>query len=138
MTYRSLLSLSLSTLSACSLLDPKVGPDQAACADQADGSGNSGYAPAAPTATSATCGADAGSPCDDCESVHCCETRLACYGDLVCGCADKTLDGCLEDAQGDASIVGCWEAFSAAGRIAQARLACERAWCQDVCGVPNL
>lgn len=146
MDYRRwpLLAAWLCAAGGCSLLDPKVGPAQAACDDQQGGSNGSGYGPSTPDA-SGTCGSDAGSDCDDCESQHCCQTRLSCYGDPVCNCADQALDMCLQMASNDDAgtttdgsdpVARCWDAFSATGRIAQARLACERAWCQVACAIP--
>ncbi len=124
----------------CSLFDPKVGPTQAACEDQSGSATGSPYG--ATVVASGTCWADAGSDCDDCESTHCCQTRLTCYGDPVCDCADKALDTCLEPltsgptSDGSDPATQCWNAFNASGHIAQARTACERAWCQQVCAVP--
>ena len=31
----------------------------------------------------------------------------------------------------------CWETFSAAGDVEQARIACQRSWCPMECGVPQ-
>jgi hypothetical protein len=126
--------LALLTLPSCSLLDPNVGSNQAACGAQG-GSSTSGYGPATFDAAG-TCGADAGSACDDCESRWCCQTRLACYADPVCDCADKAMDTCVSTTPGDAAVGRCWEAFSATGDVAKSRLNCLRAWCQSVCGVP--
>jgi hypothetical protein len=129
----------LSALCSCSLVDPRVGPAQASCTAEGSGYGSgTGYG----TDAGASCAADSGSGCDDCESAHCCATRLACYGDAVCGCADKALDPCLEaagdDAAADASdtVARCWSAFTATGGVAQARVSCQRTWCKDVCGIP--
>jgi hypothetical protein len=88
------------------------------------------------------CGTDSGNACDDCESLHCCSTRQACYGDRTCGCADQALDDCLGmlggDGGGDGSDANarCWNAFVASGTIAQARVSCQRTWCQQVCAIP--
>jgi hypothetical protein len=84
------------------------------------------------------CLPDAGSDCDNCESTWCCATRLACYHDPVCACADHWLDECLS-ANPDASesdIAECWDAFSSRGAVEKARVACQRAWCQVPCAVP--
>jgi hypothetical protein len=89
-----------------------------------------------------TCATDTGSPCDDCENTHCCATRSACYGDPVCACADVALDECLDAAESSAmagapaQTSGCWNVFSARGTVEQARVACQRAWCQTECGLP--
>jgi hypothetical protein len=139
---RAVWPLALLALVGCSLLDPNVGSNQAACGVQA-GSTASGYGSAG-TDAAAMCGADAGSACDDCESRWCCPTRVACYADPVCDCADQAMNLCPGVPQGDAeagdaasAAVGrCWEAFATSGDIAKSRLACLRAWCQEVCGVP--
>jgi hypothetical protein len=130
----------IAAASGCSLFDPQVGANQAACGQEA-GVASAGYGPSNKADAGGTCGADAGSACDDCESTHCCATRLSCYGDPVCDCADQALDSCLEmagddDAAASDSVARCWNQFSASGHIAQARLSCERAWCQDVCAIP--
>jgi hypothetical protein len=127
----------------CSLIDPKVGPAQASCA--AAGQSSGGYSYGGATSSSGaddSCPLDAGNACDDCESLHCCDTRRACYGDAVCGCADQALDTCLDSADDDASAdasqasARCWDAFSATGHIAQARVSCQRMFCQVECAVP--
>jgi hypothetical protein len=136
---RAVSPLTLAALVGCSLLDPNVGSNQAACRAQS-GSSASGYGPATIDAAG-TCGADAGSACDDCESRWCCQTRLACYADPVCDCADRAMDTCLSAAErdaasSDAAVGRCSDAFSASGDVAKARLTCLRAWCQQVCDVP--
>jgi hypothetical protein len=129
----------------CSLVDPRVGAVQASsCA--AGEQGSSGYGGGSGSGSGAdgglSCGTDSGSACDDCESLHCCDTRLACYGDRVCGCADQALDQCLEmaSADGDAdasdAIARCWDAFTTTGHVALARVSCQRTWCQAACAVP--
>jgi hypothetical protein len=136
---RAVSPLALLALAACSVLDPNVGANQAACGAQTaspvGGYGSTG------TDAAAMCAADAGSACDDCESRWCCPTRVACYADPVCNCADQAMDMCVDmppaDAgTGDAAVAYCWQAFAASGDIAKSRLACVRAWCQDVCGAP--
>jgi len=89
------------------------------------------------TSTPTICAEDAGSPCDDCESKWCCSTRLPCYEDPVCVCLDRALDGCLDSAgKGESAIAACWASFSSSGSVEAARVACERLWCQEACGVP--
>jgi hypothetical protein len=136
---RTLSPLAVLALVGCSLFDPRVGANQAACEAQS-GSSTSGYGPAA-TDAAGWCGSDAGSACDECESRWCCQTRLGCYGDAVCDCADKALDTCLsatpEDAaSSDPAVERCWAAFSASGDSAKSRLNCLRTSCQQVCRVP--
>jgi hypothetical protein len=131
-------AVALLLVAGCSLVDPNVGPNLAACGAQAGPA--TAYGPAHTDAGGA-CAADAGSACDDCESRWCCQTRLACYADPVCDCADQAMDTCTEMAaadsgSGDAGVGRCWNAFSASGDVAKSRFACLRAWCQGVCGVP--
>jgi hypothetical protein len=129
------------TASACSSFDPQVGASQESCGVAAlsattpttteYGGTTSG------TATPTICVADAGSACDDCESEYCCSTRLPCYEDPVCACADHALDTCVAAAGTDPSVVGsCWTAFTNAGTVEAARVACEIAWCQAACEIP--
>jgi hypothetical protein len=141
----------------CSAVDPKVGPSEQSCGESAPltgpggpagygasggagtGSTAGGYAGSSTGSSEAhlTCAADAGSACDNCETRWCCTSRLACYTDPVCTCADHALDGCLDDAGTSASAIAkCWSDFSAHGNVEKARVACERAWCQVPCGVP--
>jgi hypothetical protein len=131
-------------LGGCSLVDPNVGPSQTGCAAQAGATPSSTgyYGSASANTGEGTCSADAGSACDDCESRWCCPTRLSCYADPVCNCADQAMGTC-EDKVTDAAASDsgayppqCWSAFSASGEIAEARVSCLRAWCQKVCGVP--
>jgi hypothetical protein len=126
-------TVALLLVAGCSLVDPNVGTNQAACGAQTGPT--SAYGPSAIDA-GGTCAADAGSDCDDCESRWCCQTRLACYADPVCDCADKAMDTCMGTATDDAAVGRCWSAFSASGDPAKSRFACLRAWCQGVCGVP--
>jgi hypothetical protein len=142
----------LSTPSAlgCSAVDPSVGLPQGSCAAAAEipsggggAGGSSGYggAKGSSPASSGTlaCMADAGSACDNCEDRWCCPTRLACYSDPVCRCADSTLDHCLPDNPDggwSAVVAGCWDTFSSRGAVEKARVACLRAWCQAPCAVP--
>jgi hypothetical protein len=149
----TLASRSVSTLCAawfslacgCSFVDPQVGPVQASCPAGEQGSGGYGYGGASSgngANSGQSCGTDSGSACDDCESLYCCDTRLACYGDRVCGCADHALDHCLDMASGDGAadasdaIARCWDAFTTSGHIALARVSCQRARCQQACAVP--
>jgi hypothetical protein len=134
---------------ACSLVEPKVGELLPTCGEGGAGPGSTygarpmagaGAASAAPPLT--WCPPDAGSDCDDCESAACCATRLDCYGDALCACADRALDACLGAlgaAAGDRSspdVQRCWDAFAGVSPIAAARVACERAACAAACNVP--
>jgi hypothetical protein len=141
----SLIAVWMAGAAGCSLVDPNVGPSQTSCAAQAgaasNGNGGGGYYGTGADA-SGWCGADAGNPCDDCESKWCCQTRLACYADPVCDCADEAIGACANTMPDAAAIstggapTQCWTAFSASGHIAQERFECLRAWCQKVCGLP--
>jgi len=147
------LAFALASLPGCSAIDPQVGPSQESCgakvAGAGNGSGNAGYPPTPSSGSQAspaaapwqTCSADAGSPCDDCESKWCCMTRLACYADPVCACADQALDACLDSTEQDGGVpsagaTACWTAFSARGTVEEARVACVRAWCSNPCSGP--
>jgi len=133
-------------LSACSYVDPHVGAAQTSCgldvAGSSQASSGSSYYGASPSSAPAgsTCALTTDNPCDACETAHCCATRTACYGDPTCACADVALDQCLDDAETSddptASRSKCWSAFGAKGSVEQARVACERAWCQTECEVP--
>jgi hypothetical protein len=149
----ALLSLvvAFATLAAlsCSLVEPKIGETLPVCGEagavaQVTGPyaphGAAGPASTAPLLTS--CPPDAGSTCDVCESASCCATRLDCYNDPLCACADATLDACLS-ALGPAAydrtspdVQRCWDDFAGVSAIAGARVACERAACAGPCGVP--
>jgi hypothetical protein len=127
--------------SGCSSFDPRVGPSQESCGAEALSSTTStttGYAGTTSVgATPTICVADAGSACDDCESRWCCATRLPCYEDPVCACKDQALDTCVAAAGSDTSAVGaCWNAFTSAGTVEAARVACEIEWCQAACEIP--
>jgi hypothetical protein len=64
-------------------------------------------------------------------------TRLDCYRDPVCFCADHALDKCYDNADNkgsDSAKQACWDAFSAQGTVERARVACELAWCAAECG----
>jgi hypothetical protein len=133
----------LATGAGCSAFSPQVGPDQESCGEDAAvaaPAGQTGYGPAptvAPTNVSPRCSPDGGEACDDCESQFCCATRLACYADPVCACADRAWDRCTDDATRSASQkAACWAAFTSEGTVEAARVACERTWCQAVCNVP--
>ncbi len=151
MTTRALASWWLTALLAavltagCSFADAKVGAPQDACdlgdAGHVQGTpGASGYSRVSEASTSAApvC-VSTGNACDDCEGAHCCARRSACYGDPVCACADLALDRCLDDAEVApvaevaARSSECWGTFSATGTVEQARVACQRAWCQTEC-----
>lgn len=152
MTLARTLGASLSFLFValgCSFADPQAGAPQAACGIGTGGGSQAGPGAsyygtsASSTMTAPTCATNSGSTCDDCESTHCCATRSACYGDPVCACADEALDECLDAtvmnvtaAGAPAQTSGCWNVFSAKGTVEQARVACQRAWCQTECGIP--
>jgi hypothetical protein len=130
--------------SGCSSIDPQVGPSQESCGVEPLGTttaaGGSAYATSTSTTTSTTtpCSADAGSACDDCESRWCCSTRLACYEDPVCACADHALDACTGRADASLAATGaCWSAFAGQGTVEAARVACLVSWCQSVCAIPG-
>ncbi|MGO9834852.1 MAG: hypothetical protein ACLP1X_11590 [Polyangiaceae bacterium] len=140
---RWLALLAFSTV-GCAAIDPEVGPSQESCGiDAASPSAatNNGYGPSPePPASTQTCGPDAGSPCDDCESKYCCATRLACYSDPVCTCADNAMDICLAATNEGGAVLSpqaasCWSAFSAFGTVERTRVACERTWCTAACTV---
>jgi hypothetical protein len=142
-TVRSLsCAVWLLVMCGCSFVDPRVGPAQVSCAEGEQGYGGGSTGAGYGDDGGAGCGTDSGDPCADCEGLHCCETRRACYGDRVCGCADQALDECLNaiagDRDADAPEAGarCWDAFVASGAVAQARVSCQRTWCQQACGVP--
>jgi hypothetical protein len=92
----------------------------------------------AATSPAKACIADAGSPCDICESTYCCMTRLDCYRDPVCFCADQALDDCFGTVSEGSASAGqaCRDAFSAHGTVERSRLACQQAWCATECGLP--
>ncbi|HET7544859.1 MAG TPA: hypothetical protein VFK05_33560 [Polyangiaceae bacterium] len=134
-------------LVGCSLVDPQVGSPQASCGNSAGGGQSnpgSPYYQRSPNqiGTVPTCESHADGSCNACESTHCCATRSACYGDPVCACADSSLDECLEEAETrataeqQAATSRCWSDFAARGTVEQARLSCQRAWCQSECGIP--
>jgi hypothetical protein len=130
----------------CSFVDPQAGAAQAACGISGGGASQTGPGAAyygTPTTQTTksgapTCATVPMSPCDDCESTHCCATRSACYGDPVCACADAALDECLDQAATGAStdVTRCWDLFAAKGTVEQARVACQRSWCQTECKIP--
>ncbi|HEY4103493.1 MAG TPA: hypothetical protein VGM44_06360 [Polyangiaceae bacterium] len=138
------IALAIST--GCSFVDPHAGASQTECGIAFGGSGQtsggSSYygSTAHATAAGPSCALTTDNPCDQCETTHCCATRSACYGDPSCACADETLDECLDDAEMSANEAAeqsqCWNAFSTRGAAEQARVACQRAWCQSECEVP--
>jgi hypothetical protein len=140
----------------CSSFNPRVGPAEQRCAEVngpasdnplyswgGDGGTYAYSPPAAATPVdgsagggAASCPTPAGSWCDDCESMNCCETRLACYGDPTCAAADKALDACLNGAPPDGGAA-CLDAFVRDGQaLAQARLECQRSCCSTACAAP--
>jgi hypothetical protein len=127
--------------SACSSFDPQVGASQESCGVEALGATtattSAGYGTTTSRTTPPACQPDAGSACDDCESEWCCSTRLPCYDDPVCACADHALDTCTAAAGSNASAVGaCWSRFANVGTVEGARVACLVAWCQQACTIP--
>ena len=140
------LVVAAAVVMSCSGLDAKVGPAQESCLPEGPGAGGStsggeygsGAASTSSGGEEVSCATDTGSPCDDCEAAHCCTTRLECYGDALCHCADQALDTCLGEAPSDASatVASCWGAFSAVGPLEQERVSCQRAFCQTACEVP--
>lgn len=86
---------------------------------------------------SSLCLADAGSPCDDCETRWCCAQRSDCYEDPVCTCADQALDQCQRLGSSDASMAACWNSFAAEGTVEALRVQCLQAWCAEVCDIPQ-
>jgi len=145
------LALVLLSVAGCAAIDPEVGPSQESCGVDAaaasaagptgyGSTGSSGYGASAQPAPSQICALDAGSPCDDCESTYCCMTRVACYSDPVCVCADHAMDLCLAASDKGGSVpspqaADCWSAFSAYGTVEQVRVACEQTWCAASCVV---
>jgi hypothetical protein len=95
-----------------------------------------GYGTTTSRTTPTTCQADAGTACDDCESEYCCPTRLACYEDPVCACADHALDVCNAAARNTLAMGVCWSTFANFGTVEAARVACQVAWCQQACAIP--
>jgi hypothetical protein len=142
----------LASFAGCAQIDPQVGPSQESCGESVasalaaagnsaygGGTATNAYGASAATSPAHACTPDAGGPCDVCESTYCCMTRLACYSDPVCVCADHALDTCF-DALGAApsakQATACLDAFSAHGAVEQARIACQQAWCAAACAVP--
>lgn len=149
---RCLWGLALASTVGCADIEPQVGPSQESCGNSLPATtapgGNSPYGStgmsmyggaSAATSPAVACVADAGSACDLCESTYCCTTRLACYRDPVCFCADHALDECFDVAsnKGSASAgQACLDAFAAQGTVERARLACQQSWCATECAPP--
>lgn len=146
-------TLVLASLAGCADVDPQVGPSQESCGVDAAPvaiAGSAGYGPASSTENGASqapttaqlCAPDAGGPCDVCESTYCCPTRMACYTDPVCICADHAMDQCIGSAgnggamPSPSQVAACEDAFSAHGRVEQARIACQNTWCATACASP--
>jgi hypothetical protein len=141
--------VALSPLVACSTFDPHVGRLQndgaavATCSLGASGYGTTYGSPAGGAATADFCTADGGTlagPCDTCEAASCCPTRVACYSDQSCSCADTALDACITavpDASATSSLLACWTAFGATNVIAEARYACLTKLCSTACQIPS-
>jgi hypothetical protein len=140
--------LGLASVAACSAIEPEVGPSQESCGVSPIGpastavSGGYGSSPSGGNSASSAlppsryCAPDAGGPCDVCESTYCCATRMACYMDPVCVCADNAMDECQDAAKSADQVSACEDAFSARGTVEQARMTCLNAWCATVCGAP--
>lgn len=136
------------TGTGCAAFAPQVGVEQDSCpagddpvAAPSPGSGygasTAGTASVSATAEALVCSPDAGAACDACEGQFCCATRLACYEDPVCHCADDALDSCTDAAGTDPTrTAACYAAFTGAGIVEQARMECLRTWCQVVCALP--
>ncbi len=144
---RLLVGLLALLAGGCSFADAQVGARQDTC-DLNGGHAQtppraSGYYRSDPVDPSAppVCEGNTGRACDDCESAHCCARLSACYGDPVCACADLALDQCLDQAKAApvaevaARASECWNTFSAAGIVEEARVACRRAWCEPECAL---
>src|SRR5579864_8448351 len=130
---RCLWGLALASALGCAEIEPQVGDSQESCGGNVPGApapgGNSPYGStgtsmyggaSAVTSPAVACVADAGSACDICESTYCCMTRLACYRDPVCFCADQALDKCIDVAssKGSASAgQACVDVFAAHGTV---------------------
>jgi hypothetical protein len=145
--------LVLASLAGCGAFDPRVGASQESCGVDLDDAGaapgNAGYGATASSPNGGSMGSsqscapvDGGSSCDTCENTYCCMTRLACYADPVCVCADETLDSCIESLEDGTSapsapqIATCRNAFSARGTVEAARMTCLQTWCATACAVP--
>jgi hypothetical protein len=147
-SFERLASVLLLLGAGCSFVDPQAGAPQATCGISFGGGSQGGpsagyyHSSSAQMLGGPTCATSSESACDDCESAHCCAARSACYGDPVCACADLALDECLDAAKTSAvadepALVGrCWNTFSAKGTAEQARISCQRSWCQTQCEVP--
>ena len=145
---RVALLASLGISVACSAFDPNVGPLQrdagpaSTCELGASGYGSTLGAPSGQAAANDFCTAEGGtleSACDECEATSCCDTRVACYSDQGCSCADTALDACMA-ALGDASTKGaaaCWATFAATSALASARNTCVESNCKAPCGLAN-
>ncbi len=144
--------LAVASVAGCTAFDPKVGASQDSCGVDLDerqptassgygATATSGYGSAMAAAQSCT-PVDGGSACDTCESTYCCTTRLACYRDPVCVCADEVLDSCLDGladaktAPSSQQLDACRDAFSARGTVELARMTCQQAWCATACALP--
>lgn len=129
------------TAPACSALEPKVGQlrtTDGGAAPTGTGTGNPYGGPPPDGGPEPRCTPDAPpdmATCDGCETARCCATRFGCYDDPGCFAVDEDFDACRHDA-GAAGASACWNAFSASGAAASARVACQRASCKDVCKVP--
>jgi hypothetical protein len=132
---------------SCSFVKPEVGKFRGSCtAGGSPGGGSGGYAgydAGAPGDPDPRCTpAESDEPCAICEDTHCCGTRFGCYDDSACACADEEFDGCLEEIadptseEGVAATTHCWDTFSGSDARAKARVACQREFCKDECGVP--
>ncbi len=132
---------------ACSVFEPEVGPRQQGVSPAAGSTAPAyGYPmPDSGGGPDLRCLPDGGyqdNACDACENQGCCATRFACYDDQTCYAANSAFDPCIAAAvdvykQPDpVAVKKCWDTFAASGPAAAARVDCQRAKCQMVCGVP--
>lgn len=133
---------------ACTFFEPEVGPRQQSAVTAAPGATDvPGYGPPpdAGDGGDPRCLADGGyqqNLCDACENANCCATRFGCYADGTCNAANTAFDPCITAAvdqygQPDpVAVKKCWDTFAASGPRAAARVDCQRAKCQAICGVP--
>jgi len=132
---------------ACSAFEPEVGARQQGVSAAPASTDPSGYGPRPDSGggTDLRCLPDGGyqdNACDACENQGCCATRFGCYDDQTCNAANTAFDPCIAAAvdaykQPDpVAVKKCWDTFAASGPAATARVDCQRAKCQMVCGVP--
>jgi hypothetical protein len=135
----------LGLLTACSAIEPNVGPRQVATTscgngtvavtDPYSGASTSGGDAGACVKLDPRCVADAGyekNECDRCADTSCCNVRFECYDNPGCFEADQALDDC--NAGPDAG--SCWSDFANATPLAKIVADCERTSCATMCGIP--